>query len=618
MFAWHLCCSIVLATTVASLAASPAGDDKPEAPVDLLWGAKIPMRDGVTLNATVYKPADTKQPLPVILTMTPYIADSYHDWAMYFSRHGYVFALVDVRGRGNSGGEFKPWANDGRDGYDAVEWLARQSWCNGKVAMWGGSYAGFNQWATLKGNPPHLMTIVPAAAVHPGVDWPCPPMGGIPSTYAIQWLTDISGVTANDKLHDDTSFWNSTFAELYERHLAFCTLDALVGNPSPIFQEELRHPIADAYWDTFVPSSEQYRQMRIPVLTITGHYDDDQPGALAYYQRHLKYAAPEARDNHYLVVGPWDHAGTRTPKREVGGLTFGEASLVDLNKLHLEWYDWILKGGEKPAFLKDRVAYYVTGQGAEQWKYAGSLNKIPTTKRRFFLRAPDLDSRIWLAGDVFQSGRLREKPPQSDEPPNATATYTYDPLDTRDTLPEFVTQNYRPNAYVDQAGVLQLAGRGVIYHTDPFPEAVEIAGSPSLRVCIKIDVPDTDFWVSLYEILPAGGSVWLASDALRARYREFYSKRDGKPLLVSPGSLQWYQFDHFPFFARRISKGSRLRLVITSPNSMYLQKNYNSGGVVAEENGGDARVAHIEVLHHWEHAGYLDIPIVGDKREPTK
>src|SRR5262249_19921415 len=68
--------------------------------------------------------------------------------AFYFAAHGYVFALVDVRGRGNSGGSFEPFANDARDGYNIVEWLAQQTWCNGKVAMWGGSYAGFDQWTS--------------------------------------------------------------------------------------------------------------------------------------------------------------------------------------------------------------------------------------------------------------------------------------------------------------------------------------------------------------------------------------------------------------------------------------------------------------------------------------
>jgi predicted acyl esterase len=98
------------------------------------WGAKIPMRDGVRLNATLYRPHGSKEALPVIFTMTPYISDTYHDRAMYFARNGYVFALVDVRGRGNSEGHFEPFVSDGRDGHDVVEWLARQPWCTGKVA----------------------------------------------------------------------------------------------------------------------------------------------------------------------------------------------------------------------------------------------------------------------------------------------------------------------------------------------------------------------------------------------------------------------------------------------------------------------------------------------------
>src|SRR5262245_2216924 len=140
--------------------------------VDIQWGVRIPMRDGVELAATLYRPAHQKEPLPVVFTLTPYIGDTYHPRAMYFARHGYVFALVDVRGRGSSGGAFDPFAQEARDGHDAVEWLARQSWSNGKVAMWGGSYAGYDQLATAKERPPHLATIVPAASAHPGVDFP--------------------------------------------------------------------------------------------------------------------------------------------------------------------------------------------------------------------------------------------------------------------------------------------------------------------------------------------------------------------------------------------------------------------------------------------------------------
>jgi putative CocE/NonD family hydrolase len=130
------------------------------------------MRDGVRLNATVYRPHAPREPLPVIFELTPYVSDSYHGRAYYFAQHGYVFALMDVRGRGNSEGMFETFLQEPHDGHDVVEWLARQSWSNGKITMWGGSYAGFDQWMTLREAPEHLATIVPVASAHAGVDFP--------------------------------------------------------------------------------------------------------------------------------------------------------------------------------------------------------------------------------------------------------------------------------------------------------------------------------------------------------------------------------------------------------------------------------------------------------------
>src|SRR5438128_12692808 len=169
-----------LALVANSIAQTPAplpspSPVKPPADYDLRWAVKIPLRDKVELNATLYLPKSanaTAGRTPVIFTLTPYISDSYHARAAYFASHGYAFALVDVRGRGNSGGDFEPFANEARDGHDVVEWFAKQPFCDGKVAMWGGSYAGFDQWATAKELPPHLTTIVPAAAAHPPLDYP--------------------------------------------------------------------------------------------------------------------------------------------------------------------------------------------------------------------------------------------------------------------------------------------------------------------------------------------------------------------------------------------------------------------------------------------------------------
>jgi hypothetical protein len=568
--------------------ATPA--DTPKG-VDLQWGVRIPMRDGVELNATVYRPTGQSGPLPVIFTLTPYSADTYHPRAMYFARNGYVFALVDVRGRGNSGGDFDPFASDARDGHDLVEWLARQPWSNGKVTMWGGSYAGRNQWETAKERPPHLATIVPVASPRLGVDFPA--SYNIFFSYDIQWLTFTSGNLANGNLFGEQSFWIQKFRERYLSHRPFRELDAIVGNPNPIFQKWLSHPTVDAYWRSMSPTPEQFRQIDLPILSITGHHDGDQPGALAYYREHMRLASQAARDRHYLILGPWDHAGTRTPTRDVGGLTFGPASQLDLNDLHRQWYDWTMKDGPKPEFLKKRVAYYVVGPGAETWKYADTLEEIGTERRKLYLT-----SEGGRANDVFRSGSLTADKPRPSEPDR----FVYDPLDVRPAELESQPVN---DYLTDQRGALNLFGNGLVYHSEPFPDSTEVSGQVKLSLWLALDVPDTDFKADLYEILPDGGSVLLASDLLRARYRESLERET----LVPPGKILRYDFNGFRWFSRQVSKGSRLRLVISCPNTIFLQKNYNSGGVVANETAKDARTARVTLYHDAEHASVLEVPV---------
>ena len=583
-------CLFVFATIRSAQICAQQKPAAQEPAIDMRWAVKIPMRDGVKLNATVFTAHGQNEQLPVIFTFTPYIGDSYTDRAVYFAKHGYVYALVDVRGRGNSGGEFWPFENEGRDGYDVVEWLAKQPYCNGKVTMWGGSCAGFDQWTVLKEFPPHLATIVPAAAAHPGVDFPF--QYNIFGPYDVQWLTFTSGVTSNANLFGSSSYWGAKAREMYVSHAAYQSYDKLVGNPSAVFQKWVSHPTPDAFYDAMVPSPEHYKKISVPILTITGHYDGDQPGAFTYYKRHMQYGTAEARAKHYLIIGPWDHAGTRTPKAEVGGLKFGAASVLDLNKLHTEWYDWAMKGGAKPEFLKKRVAYYLVG--AEEWKYADSLESISNATETFYL------SSNGAAGDVFHSGRLAETRSTLG---SAADSWTYDPLDTR---PGVAEPEEDPAPLTSQRSAMNLFGEGVVYHTEPFAEATEITGFAKLTVWMKMDVPDTDLEADLFELLPDGGSVSLTSATMRARYRE--SLREAKP--VPAGATGKYVFDNFTFFSRRIAKGSRLRLIVSSINSTGTEKNYNSGGVVAAETTKDAKTAHISLVHDVEHPSALEVPIV--------
>jgi uncharacterized protein len=574
------------------IAAAAALADQPTpptgaAPVKFKWGVKIPLRDGVKLNATVYTPRDQKAPAPCIFTLTPYISQSYHDRGMYFASHGYPFLTVDVRGRGNSEGEFRPLIQEARDGHDVIEWLAQQPYCNGKITMWGGSYAGYNQWASAKEFPPHLATIVPVASPYAGVDFPM--RANIASPYLMQWLTFTSGRASQDRIFGDDEFWRARNREWFESGAPFKEFDTLLGNPSSTFQEWLAHPMLDAYWDSYNPTAEQYAKLSIPILTITGSYDGDQPGALEHYRQHMKVASAEARARHYLVIGPWDHAGTRTPQAQVGGLTFGPASLVDLPKLHLEWYAWTMQGGPKPQFLQKNVAYYV--MDADAWRYADTLEAVTAESRRYHL-----DSN-GSATDVLASGSLGEAPPKG-----KPDQYVYDP---RDVSIAAVEHSIDPESLTDQRVIYAQRGKALVYHTAPFEQAAEISGFFKLTAWLAIDQPDTDFAVSVYEIRPDGGSILLTTDQQRARYRE--DPRRAK--LITTREPLRYDFDGFTFTSRRVHKGSRLRLVIGPVNSIYSQRNYNAGGDVSAESVRDARTVTVKLYHDRSHPSALIVPL---------
>lgn len=201
---------------------------------------------------------------------------------------------------------------------------------------------------------------------------------------------------------------------------------------------------------------------------------------------------------------------------------------------------------------------------------------------------------------MFQSGALTEGRPGADVLPDS---YVYDPLDTR---PGELEKEEVESYLTDQTGDLNLFGNGLVYHSRPFVEETEITGYMKLVAWLSLDVPDTDFQVEVSEILPNGNAVHLTQDLMRARYRE--SLRE--PRRVTSQSALKYELDGFFFISRRIAEGSRLRLVFKSPNSIHLQKNYNSGGLVVEESGSDARTAHVELFHDAERPSYIELPVV--------
>lgn len=564
-----------------------AGDEVGQ--YQLQFGVKIPLRDGVQLNATLYRPLHAAERVPVILLLTPYPDNTEHPSGSYFARRGYIFAYVDVRGRGDSEGKFNPMAQEAQDGFDVVEWFARQPWSNGQVAMWGGSYPGYDQWATASQRPPHLRTIVPVASIRPAVDFPT--SNGIMETDALQWLTWVSGRSLYSGLFSDDKFWRETTARSFEEKAPFDKLDEYVGNTSTVFQTWLAHPDFDAFWRPIYLAPERIAGIDLPVLEISGYRDDDEAASISFYRDHLQSKDRSALERFYLILGPWDHPGTREPKARVWNEEFGTASLLDMRKLQLEWYDWILRSGAKPAFLTQHVAYYVQGPGAECWKYADSLDAAAVRSQVLYLNSSG------GAKSVFESGRLVSRPADA-----GADSFVSDPNDLT------AAQSFRESEgkIILAAGDpgLDLHGNGVVYHTAQFQEDAELDGSIALRLWLQVDAPDSDLGYALYLITPDGKAHWLSSAQLRARYRHGLERAEA----ITRGKPEEYVFPAAQWFAQRIPKGSYLRLILQAVNLPEMQKNWNSMKPVSEQSGVDAQVATIRVLHDPKHPSRLVLP----------
>ena len=564
---------------------------------DITFDHKIPMRDGVRLSVTVLLPSPQPEALPALFIFTPYTIDRYLPQAQYFAKNDYAVVISDIRGRGNSEGSvafFDPVV--ARDGLDICEWISQQPWCNGKVGMLGGSYSGMVQWQILKEHPESLKTIVPTASVAPGVDFPF--RNNIFYTINALWLTLVHGKTLNfNALAANNDFWNKVLHQHFTGKKPYRDLMKTSGLESNAFETWLEHPTLDSHWKRLLPTKQDYEKISVPVLTITGYYDDDQRGALHYYGQFMQYARSEVKKNHYFLIGPWNHTGTREPSQEIYDLKFGEQSVININKIHLDWFNWTLKEGKRPDFFKDRVIYYVMGE--DKWQYAANSAEISNHRLTYYLSSENENAK-----DIFHSGHLDTSPVSKQK----SDKIIYDPLD--DTYFDLYLMNaplvdmslYRNNeAYKKNQ---------LIYHSAPLSEDLIIAGQIKFSAFIEMNVKDTDFEYLMYEVRPDGTEIFLTTDILRARYRNSLEKEE----LIVPGRIYKYDFQTSYFIVRKIKKGSRLRFIFRALNNPFWQKNFNSGGKVIDETEEDAITAAIKLYHDNDHPSCIEIPIFKEER----
>jgi putative CocE/NonD family hydrolase len=588
-----------------------ARENQPGPGYDVEMSRMIPMRDGVELEAWIFKPSHLTAKAPTVLELTQYDIDGgrQKDF-LEFVRRGYVFVQVLVRGRGRSGGVKSDnlGLQVGRDGFDAVEWIAKQSWSDGHVVMYGGSFVGMTQWRTAAQHPPHLSGIAPYVPIYPG--WDVPNTNGIPQAWSAVIMGFVSGRSLNTGFIANPNYWQGKMLEQYAAYRPFAELDDAIGiaqddwytvnehgQKFSFMKEWLNHLGDETFNLAAEPSSQDYAEMNFPVLTATGDFDDDQPGALHYYRNYVAHAQPAELAKNFLVIGPWDHLGTQHPQKQIEGLSIPDAAVIDMNKLHADWYDWVLGRGPQPAFLREHVAYFMLG--ADEWRYAQTLAAASSGEDlHFFLSAPEGTPK-----DVFHSGSLLPKAPGS-EPP---ATIVSDPHE----LPELAVAKYA----ADEDLTSQFRGfenRTITFHSEPFAHDTEVAGQMRLKLIVQADAPDFDLWAQVLMVRPDGSTVNLGEDIRRARFRNSVFKAE----LLKPDDVVEIPFE-FSWMARRIPAGARLRLTIAPLNSPNYQKNFNTGGRLGYERIEDARIAHIRIFHDAERKSLLTIPLAAPVAKPA-
>lgn len=540
---------------------------------------RIAMSDGVVLAGLLARPPGEGR-FPTLMTFTPYGVDYGVANALRHAAAGFAYVIVECRGRGESGGAFEVY-DDAEDGAEAIAWAASQSWSTGRVALRGGSYAGLTQWSVAARRPDALAGIAPLVAPMPGFDsdaW-C----GIVPLYNVRWAAFVSGRAARPSLFGVDGYWRDRFAAHTRSGAPTRALAAPLVEGDTILETIMTPPWPASFWDFARPTQRQFAAIDAPCLSISGTADSALRGAIRYFEEHDAVAAEGVR--RHLVIGPWNHSGARVPHR-FDGEGAGEDPLADpkwCDQLEIDWHRYVLEGAPVPAFLTDRVAVFVAG--AEEWRKGHSIAALANDHITMYLdpasKACDVDEPGVLAPTVGAG----------------TCAFTYDPMDFR--FAELEAEGRVGDLFFTASGdfpfengfVRYLFGQGVVFESAPLEAPATLLGVPDLTLSLSVNVEDTDLMFALQALLPDGSVLNLSMDFLRLRHRD----PDDPIRLMRPGEIENVRFRTARIVARRLPCGARLRLVIRSPASIYLERHRNSGKPVAEQTMADARTAHITI-----------------------
>ncbi len=562
---------------------------------------KIPMRDGVELDAAVWRPLEGGR-YPVILERVDYdLLARCSRLGDHFAQHGYVFIGQNLRGTYSSDGQYGGWLSNARqeadDGYDTVEWAARQPWSSGLVGMVDGSASGFTQYVLAPQAPPHLSALFIREA--PADIYRAVFRGG---AFQMTWLIAVLSHVHDDLLQGKAAIGQEgkraelsralEVSDAWLRHLPLRSCPPLEDIPQAQFYFDwLAHPNDGPFWRP-LDLGGRYREVDLPITHAGGWFDIFLDSTLRSFRGIQTSGRTErCRTSQRLIVGPWIHGPLATLSSRAGELDFGPQAILDLDAHRLRWYDHWLKGEKSNSMAELPVRIFLMGEN--RWLSLTTWPPDNLIQTPFYLR-----EGTELRGGSLNEGALSPTPPERGEHPDQ---YVYDPDDPIPSLvsyPDFGPRDYRA-----------LEERMLTYTSAPLEEDVVVIGPVQAILYAASSTPDTDWVVRLCDVCPDGRSLSVCDGILRARYRA----SPAEPESMAPGTVYRFAVDLWAT-AQTFRAGHRLRVEVTSSDFPRYDRNLNTGGPLGEETTG--QVAYNAIFHDADRPSHLLLPLYIPDRAP--
>ena len=550
----------------------------------------VPMRDGVLLRADVLRPA-TGGPFPVLVYRTPYGKHRARPDEATFDRaveRGYAVVIQDVRGRYRSQGEFRPYENEARDGYDTIEWAARQPWSDGSIGTGGLSYPGAVQGLAAVQTPPHLKAMVPAMTFSSAQNFFF--AGGTWDMSWIDWIwfniapdtrakRDLPGPRTADAA---AAAWPEEGPRM-QRFLPLAELPQLRASAT-YYYDWLSHPPTDPWWD-WAELRDKYARNPAAVLNLSGWYDDNYgpEGATTNFNGLRRARRNDADPRTHLLIGPWVHGVENTARAQSGERVFAPVASIDYAQVVLRWMDHYLRGIDNGVEREPAVRYFV--MGADRWRDADAWP--PVARRTALYLAPGAGSTakgLVLAKPAGAPGR---------------ASFLSDPNDP-------VVNAYDSSGAHDYR---ELAVRPDVLTFDsaPLTQDLEVTGPIRAEVYVSCDCRDLDLWVRLLDVAADGAALNLMSpglDVQRASYRDLSRGRQW----LTPGKVYRIDLNNL-ITSNTFLAGHRIRVQVSASFFPNFSRNLQNG--LSEVTSALAQRATITLYADPAHATRILLPVVG-------